>query len=659
MTESEATADRPQFPSEVAAGGVVLTLTPDQVYVEFTRALSPPELEAIVAQYRLQPVRETSGTVPRPDRVEVPVAQSWFQSVTAEDTKRPIAELGEDERVRVVGPVYHRADLLPVVTGLGVADQMLVRFAPRASKAEIGALIAALEAEDVASVPDAREGPLHQLRLRNPKRQDIFAVVDEFAQSSLVRYAGPDWIQLHSPHSTITPNDTYFGRQWNLSQIAAPAGWDISQGDKSVIIAIVDSGCDLLHEDLSAMYVPVADRRDVIAKTNVPQDLYGHGTCCAGIAAAQTNNNLGVAGVAPNCSIMPIRLWDGRPNMVGIRSEMDIVIAIDWARTHGAHVVSMSWHWDAPHLNADVAFNNAYAANLVLAASSGNCVPVEGCTDPARISYPGSHPKVMAVGASDEHDQRKHLTSPDGEQWQSRYGPELSVMAPGVRCWTTDVTGSSGELGSPFNNNNGGPYTTGDVNYPSSGSPDGNYFSLMNGTSAAAPHVAGLAALLLSLLQHPVNASQFAHTSDLVRYIIEGTAMKVGGYPYLNDPAHLNGTWNQEMGYGRIDMVRALRFARDAYTPYKLERVSRDYALVVQILFGLISGGGGVVLPPGGPPVPVDPGWAHLTPEKRDVLLGLAITELADGINDPAVRQALGQVGWEAIERTARQMGHD
>jgi hypothetical protein len=147
--------------------------------------------------------------------------------------------------------------------------------------------------------------------------------------------------------------------------------------------------------------------------------------------------------------------------------------------------------------------------------------------------------------------------------------------------------------------------------------------------------------------------------NDLVRFIIEGTAAKVGGYSYATDAAHPNGAWNAEMGYGRIDVARALRFARDNYTTYKLERVSRDYASVVQILFGLTSGGSGVVLPPGGPPVPVDPGWQHLTPQTRDVLLGLAITELAKGVNDPEARQALGRAGWDAIERTAQRMGQD
>jgi hypothetical protein len=108
----------------------------------------------------------------------------------------------------------------------------------------------------------------------------------------------------------------------------------------------------------------------------------------------------------------------------------------------------------------------------------------------------------------------------------------------------------------------------------------------------------------------------------MVWNIIEFTAAKVGGYSYACDAAHPNGTWNEEMGYGRIDAAAALRYARDNHTTYKLERPSWEYALAVQILLGLIQGGGGVVLPPGGPPVPVDPRWQILAPRSGTCYLG-------------------------------------
>jgi subtilisin family serine protease len=626
MTDGQSPEDRSPFPSKIDGGGVVLTLTPDQLYVTFVET-PPLELDAFLAQYRLHPVPEKHASAHQSDLREIVPGQRWLQSATGENTARLITEIRADGQVATATPVYHRADLPPGVTGLSFVNHLLVRFHPHAAEEEIGALIGALGTEDVASMPDAREGPLHQLRLRDPKRQEVFVIIQELVHSPLVRYAGPDWIQLHSPLAT-TPNDFFYKDQWNLPLIGAPAGWDIVTGSESIVIAIVDSGCDLNQPDLVSKYVPVPDRLDLLLDGNQPEDGEaggGHGTCCAGIAAAAWNNMIGVAGVAPNCLIMPIRLF-GNGNPI---TEANIVKAIDWARTHGARVVNMSWHWDGSHTNADIALNNAYMANLVLVAASGNCFPAESCTPPAPVQYPASHSKVIAVGASDQDDLRYHLNSTDtsglSNQWESNYGPELSVVAPSPVL--TTVKGSS-------------------------------YFHF-RGTSAAAPHVAGLASLLLSLLQHPVNVPPSTQMNDLVRFIIERTAEKVGGYSYTDDVVHLNGTWNEEMGYGRIDMYRALRFARDNYTNYKFEHISRDYALAVGILFGLTSGGGGVVLPPGGPPVPVDPGWQQLAPQMRDVLLGLATAKLAEAVSDPEARRAIQRAGGAAIERAARQIGYD
>ena len=122
------------------------------------------------------------------------------------------------------------------------------------------------------------------------------------------------------------------------------------------------------------------------------------------------------------------------------------------------------------------------------------------------ITYPATNPLVMACGASDEIDNRKTPSSPDGEDWWgSNFGPEISVVAPGVHIPTTDIQGNDG-----YNKSSDAV-----DNY-------GNYYLTFNGTSSATPHVAGLAA---------------------------------PGYP--------NGTWNQEMGYGRINVLRALELAKE------------------------------------------------------------------------------------------------
>ena len=382
------------------------------------------------------------------------------------------------------------------------------------------------------------DGLLLRLSIAEPKQHNAIEVADRLRAHSAVLEAAPDWLSLTPGIATTTPNDAQFALEWDMKQIGAPQGWDISQGSGGVVIAIIDTGCDLNHEDLVVKYVPVADRRDVVAGTNTPNDDFGHGTCCASLAAADTNNVLGCAGVSWNCRVMPVKLL-----VSGfIFSEADIVGAITWAWTHGARVISMSWFWTGPTSNADVAIAAAWANNVLLAGASGNF-------NTNAIVWPGKNANVMAIGASDRADGRKRPASPDGEVWGSNFGVEQSVMAPGVQSWAANNTNG----GPSFNNNNGGPINWAGVNYPSSGTADEKYFALMDGTSAATPHVAGLAALLFSA--YPGLANQE------VRRIIEQTAEKTGGYAYVEDAVHRSGPWNQEPGYGRINVFHALDFA--------------------------------------------------------------------------------------------------
>jgi subtilisin family serine protease len=537
-----------RFPREIHSGGVVLTLTSDEVYVEFREGLAPEEIVAFISEHKLSLVKEQPSFLPVPDFNEAFPDRRWLHLPDGERIEEFLGRLLDDERVRLASPVYHRADLLPKKTGLTFSDFLLVRFQAQATNKEIAALIQELDVEDVTGRPNLLGEDRSRLRVRDAKRRNVLEVVERFAQSPRVRDAGPDWSQLHSAISATVPNDTLYPNQWNMNNVGQSAaggtvgedigaqdGWDLSTGAATVVIAILDTGCDLNHEDLSAKYVPAADRRDVVAGTNTPEDDYGHGTCCAGIAAAESNDNQGVAGVAWNCRIMPIRMMQNG----SIQFESRIVDALNWARTHGAHVISMSFKWDGPHANADAAITAAHGANIVLVAASGNDEPTQ---PPNTIRYPASHALVMAVGASDEFGQRCVWTP--GFQ-ASQFGPDLDVMAPGINTWTTDRSGS----GVGYNN-------ALDPSVPPHGDTAGNYYSGFGGTSGATPHVAGLAGLLRSL--YP------ALTNDEVRSIIEKTAEKAGGYAYAEDPAHPSGTWNNEMGYGRINIFRALDFA-DAY----------------------------------------------------------------------------------------------
>ena len=525
------------YPAEITGGGVVLALTSDEVYFETAEVLSDKDMADLIARHNLEPVAEPPGLFGASFNRAF-ADRRWVRILDGAAPQNVVAALQGDRLVRLASPVYHRPDL-PFKTALSFSDLVLVKHRGNAGRRPIAEIADATGAGNLAVVLEIEQadGVLLRLKLPTPKEQDALDVAARLANAPEVTDAHPDWMQLTSAIAT-TPDDPLFSQEWDMTQIAAPQGWTLSVGSASVVIAIVDTGCDLGHEDLSAKYVPIAQRRDVVAGTNTPNDDFGHGTCCASLAAAATNNALGAAGVGWNCDIMPIRMLQN----AFINSEADIVAAINWATANGANVVSMSWHWPGTTSNADVAFAAAAAANLVLVAASGN-------SNSGMINYPATNPHVMAVGASDRIDQRKSPASPDGEGWGSQFGPQQSVMAPGVQCWAANNTNG----GPSFNNNNGGPITVAGVNYPSSGTSDGKYFALMNGTSAATPHVAGLAGLLFSAYPGLTNAQ--------VRNIIEQTADKTGGYAYANDGVHNNGTWNQEPGYGRINVFRALDYA--------------------------------------------------------------------------------------------------
>jgi hypothetical protein len=205
-------------------------------------------------------------------------------------------------------------------------------------------------------------------------------------------------------------------------------------------------------------------------------------------------------------------------------TDVEVAAGIRFAAQNGARVISMSFGWNPwSHAIIDPAIQEAFDLNVVM------CVATHNHND--GITYPATNPLVMACGASDQVDNRKSPTSPDGEDWGSNFGPEISVVAPGVLIPTTDRQGTDG--------------------YNSTPGSAGDYFMTFNGTSSATPHVAGLAALLL--------ACDATLSNVEVRDIIEQTADKVGTVPYALTAGHPNGTWNQEMGYGRINAHQALK----------------------------------------------------------------------------------------------------
>jgi subtilisin family serine protease len=312
-------------------------------------------------------------------------------------------------------------------------------------------------------------------------------------------------------------NDPLFAKQWALDQINAPEAWARGAKGAGATIAVVDTGVDLGHPDLSAKIVPGTD---IVAQSAGgqdcpagPQDENGHGTHVAGIAAAITNNGIGVAGVAPDARIMPVRVLDSE----GSGSSEDIVKGIRWAADHGANVINMSLGelpgvGQLQPLNQDIEDAVTYAWNkgsLVVAAAGNESFPL--------CSYPSFADHAVCVGATDRRGVPSYYSNFPVNKTM------LGFRAPGgvgsVFCeddediWSTMWPGSSFECG-------GG--TAG--------------YETLAGTSMASPQVAGVAALL---------SGQGLTNQQIVNR--------------LKQTSSNHGIYDPVMGYGIVDADAATR----------------------------------------------------------------------------------------------------
>jgi len=361
-------------------------------------------------------------------------------------------------------------------------------------------------------------------------------------------------------------NDTYYVNQWGLKNtgqngsgtsgfdINIESAWAITEGSSDIIVAVLDNGVELTHPDLYANLVAGYDAVDTVhAYGGAPvESLAGHGTAVAGIVGAVKNNGTGISGVAPGCKIVPIRVgdYDSYQQLETIYTPA-AVAGFDWAREHGADVINCSWGGGSSCALLTAAIHNA----TTLGRNGKGCVVVfsAGNTkngDNNIVSYPGSLYDVMAVGAISYNGKRKNLSTPDNEAWSSNYGSTLDVVAPGVFIYTTDRLGDNG-----YNR----LYSTSDL-------PDKAYTKLFGGTSAAAPHVSGIAALILSVYPDL--------PQDLVRRSIERGCTKLSAYSFSEDDEYPYESWNNEVGYGLVKANYALAASSGAYLQNSLDNTS-------------------------------------------------------------------------------------
>jgi serine protease len=324
-------------------------------------------------------------------------------------------------------------------------------------------------------------------------------------------------------------NDPCAGRQWGLTAIKAPQAWAATRGAR-VIVAVVDTGVDVRHPDLRGRLVwrPGSDlTRNTASRCSfqrpesgarrsraLARDDNGHGTHVAGIVAAATGNRKGIAAVAPAAKVLPVKVLD----RTGSGTDRAVARGICFAVRNGAKVINLSLGHDpvssvvvqgqGADTNRAVAFAHARGAAVIIAAGNE--------TFPA-CDFPASHAKALCVGAVDRRGLRARY---------SNFGVAIGVVAPGgfgslAECsddedvWSTMLPSAARDCGH-----------------------DG--YEALAGTSMAAPHAAGVAALVAA--RYPRRA-----TPDFVYERLKSTADDLG-IPGI-DPFH---------GYGRVNAQRAV-----------------------------------------------------------------------------------------------------
>lgn len=267
------------------------------------------------------------------------------------------------------------------------------------------------------------------------------------AAPSLIVQAEPDyWIRALD---VAAPNDPQFFQQWALPFLGVPTAWQhLPDAPLSVTIAVIDTGICANHPDMGGRILP---GYDYIERDNTPQDENGHGCGVAGVIAANSNNAVGIAGIAPHAQILPLRVLDKN----GLGTYSAVAEAIIAAADRDAAIINLSMGGTASSAILAQAVAYAQERGAIVVAAAGN-------NGREMVLYPAAYPGVVAVGAVGQDGQRSSF---------SNYGAGISAYAPGANILTLTHHGDYG---------------------------------IANGTSFAAPHVAGVVALLLAQGKTPV-----------------------------------------------------------------------------------------------------------------------------------------------------------
>jgi serine protease len=410
--------------------------------------------------------------------------------------------------------------------------EILVDLKDNATPQTIAALERDIGVRLVLVDDTAAETKLYRAHVAPRQREAILA---RLALRPEVEIAEPDFHMMLSPDETLLPhrppqvaptedgfpNDPQYKFQWHLDQVGMPEAWQLADGN-GVIVAVLDTGVG--YEDRGKFHllpdlkgVKFVEPYDFVANAKHANDDHGHGSHVAGTIAQVTHNGIGVAGVARNVRIMPLKVLSAS----GSGSVAGIANAIRYAADNGAKVINMSLGGAFPSAVLKKAVAYAHKKGVTIVCAAGN-------ESRGRVGYPAAYPGAIAVSAT----QFDEATT-----FYSNWGKDVDVAAPG---------------GNTRVDQNGDGMPDGVLqNTIALGDPTKNdYFGYM-GTSMASPHVAGIAALIVGEgITDPVRVEQ----------ILKESARKPNNQPYSSE----------KYGAGIVDAPAAVRAARSSGGGYQL-----------------------------------------------------------------------------------------
>jgi len=453
---------------------------------------------------------------------------------TQEVLEKMEALLGQS--LEAIAPVYSLNQKFKIGTTFAIVPNVLVLS--KEFKHEEGKKILDRFTQDEHKLRGSQTYSYYNLK--QEKFTDVLQLIEAFKLDASTYLL--DCIPMKNPYVLFTPNDPLFNQQWHLDRINVEEAWEYTLSNPSVRIAILDTGCSLAHEDLQNQYLNSGVHMlDPTKEGGIDVDSTdpSHGTLVAGVAAADINNEEGVAGVAGESTILPIAL--------GKIKISTIVDGIYEAMSQEVDVINMSFGLGRGWGAIDDAVDDAINQGIVLVAATGN----DGDN---KMLYPAKHPKVIAVGGATPDDLIKEIG--DGhiitDDWGSNYAKKnykykgtysgVSVCSPGVNIVTT-------------------------------GTDSNQAYVRSNGTSLAAPQVSGVAALMKSLNPRLTNIE--------IRNIIEQTAARVGNYNYQQQTGYYNGLRHEKIGYGRLNA----RFAVERAKPMHITAITNNETINHTIRF--------------------------------------------------------------------------